>query len=312
MTATATVGDLVTQTRRLITGTARGALNQLNADINSSVTTLNCTYDLGANVVKSAYLTIDDEILYVWSVDSSTKTVTVARAQLGTTAASHTASTIIEVGARFPKPLIRDALYDEINSWPKQVYATAATNLDVGTNSYGVDLGTIPSTFYDVLQVLKKPIVNVSNRYDTLATLWKNVGYRVERHLDTAEFASGAALFLNDAWSGGYRLRVVYSRPFDLSGFSTDATSLTAAVGTGLGMEPSMTDIAPYGAAWRLVSGREVLRTATEAAGEARAAGDVAQGSIIRAASALEQFRDKRLAEEANILLARHSWRRTA
>ena len=80
---------------------------------------------------------------------------------------------------------------------------------------------------------------------------------------------------------------------------------------TDCGLEQFMTDIPPYGAAWRLVSGKEVLRNALEAQGEARQASDIPAGAVLRSASVLEQFRDKRLDEAGDILLSRHGWRRT-
>ena len=307
MTAAATVGDLIQQTRRLLTGSARGAMNRLTSDIDNAVTNIPLDFDPGAALGKGGYICIDDEIMYVWQMLSNVAVV--QRGELGTVPAAHTGGTIVEVNARFPKPMIRDALYDEIDSWPQSVYRTQGFNVDVATNSYGVDLTPLPATAYDVKQVLKKPTTTASLvRFDPFDTVWRNVGFRLERGMDPAEFASGTALFLNEAMPGGYTLRIVYAGPFDLSLFATDATNLIS----DCGLEPFMTDIPPYGAAWRLVAGKEVVRTALEAQGEARQTSDTPAGAILRSATALEQFRDKRLGEAGNVLVGRHGWRRTA
>lgn len=305
MSTATTVGDLVQQTRRHLFGMSRGQLNKLTSGIDDSVTTLSYTYD--TTIAVNAYVAIDDELLFVWAVDESNRALTVARAQLGTVAASHATDAMIEVSPRFPLPTIRDALQDEITSWPNGVYATFSETYSVGSNTLALDLVGVPSNYYDILDVVKKPTTSSTiSANDPFSTSWKQVGFRPQRDMDTAEFSSGTALFLNETASGGYMVRVSYAAPFDVTTF-TDATTLAA-----IGLEPSMVDIPPYGAVWRLLSGREVFRTALEAQGENRNAQEVPVGQTIRAASAFEGFRNQRLAEESIRLLNRHSWRRTA
>jgi hypothetical protein len=302
----ATVGELIEETRRFLQGTTRGSMNTLATTVNSSTTAIVAVSDLANAITKGAFITIDDEIMYVADTDEATKTSTVIRELLGTTAAAHTAGATIYVGTRFPTPLIRDALAAEIASWPKTVYATDAVTLSVASNTLGVNLLGVPAEFYEVLNVLRKPVTG-AQAYSPFSTSWARLGYRVEKNMDTAEFASGAALFLEESHAGGFTVRVVYSRPFVLDEFDTDATELVDDVL----LSQSMIDIPPYGAAWRLLSGREVLRTALEAQGESRNAQETPSGATIRAASAFEAFRDKRLSEEAEKLMNAHGWRMT-
>ena len=190
MTQLATVGDLIQQTKRLLTGSARGGMNRLSSDIDAVTAGIPLDFDPGASLAKSGYISIDDEIMYVWEVTLTEATV--QRAQLGTQAATHAGGTLIEVNARFPQAMIRDALYDEIMSWPKSVYRTRGINIDVPSNSYGVDLGSIDPLAYDVLEVLQKPVTTSSLiRFDPYSTVWRDVGFRLERGMDTAEFPSG-------------------------------------------------------------------------------------------------------------------------
>lgn len=302
------VDDLIGQTRRLLQGMTRGSLNKLATTMDASVTSVVTTFELGASLAAHAYLCIDDEIMYVYDADGPLQTLTVERAQLGTTAAAHTAGAQIECNPRFPRPVIRDALQEEIASWPRGLYATASVSLSVPTNNLSVDLGAIPSTFIDILEVLRRPSTTSSSlSLQPFSTSWPEIGYRYERGLPTADFPSGSALFLNEAMSGGYTIRVVYSLPFVTAVF-TDATSL---VSTML-LEASMVDIPPYGAAARLLAGREAQRSAMEAQGEARAPVEVRVGETLRSAAGLQAWRDKRIVEEAERLAGRFRWRRTA
>jgi hypothetical protein len=303
-----TVGDLIGQTRRYLQGTARGALNVLGAAMTDTTGTMvTFLYDLGQSVVKQSYICADDEIMYVLDVQPSAKTATVIRAQLGTTATTHANGTVVECQARFPKPFIRDALQDDIESWPDTVYAQAAVTLSVPSNSYSVDATPIPSNFISILEVTRKPTTTATASIDPLKTSYPQIGYRYERNLDTANFASGTAFFLDRADTGGYTIRVVYSLPFVTATFD-DSVNLVSTVL----LEATMTDIPPLGAAARLLSGREVLRSQLEAQGEARNANEIRVGETLRSATQLRAMRDQRLSEESTRLLGRFGWRRTA
>lgn len=308
MSAT-TVGGLVAEAKRSLLGMHRAQLNVLNANISSGATSLVTTYAL-QNISAGMYICIDDEMFIVWVVDATSKTVTVQGAQLGTTAAAHVAGTIIEVAPRYPQPVIRDALQEDIASWPKTLYQTASVTLAVASSSLGVDLAGAPATFYDILDVVRQPSTASSmTSTDVFRTSWSQRGWRVQRNMPTANFASGTALFLEDLRSIAYNIVVTYSYPFDLSAFATDATSLLAG---GVGLRASMVDIPVLGAMWRLVSGRESLRVAMEAQGESRQANEVPAGSILRAGEQFMGLRDKRIADESLKLLNEHPWKRVA
>jgi hypothetical protein len=251
-------------------------------------------------LVRSSYLVIDDEFMYVYTADEASKTLTVERGDLGTTPAVHLADTRIECNPRFGKPMLRDALQAEIASWPDTLYATASLSLSVGSSSYSVDAAGLPSDFYDILEVTQQP-----TSLSTFSTSWPEVGYRIERGMALADFPSGVGLMLNRC--GPYTINVVYARPFDVSTF-TDETDLV----TDVGLEAWMLDIPPLGAAARLLAGREASRSAMEAQGESRAPQEVPMNSTLRSAAGLRAMADDRIVKAGNRLLARYGWRRTA
>lgn len=302
-----TVATLIGQTRRHLVGMSRGSLNRLDADIGISTTTAVATFDLGTSIAKNAYIAIDDEIMYVYDVDQTAKSITMERAQLGTTGNGHSAGTQIECNPRFPKPVIRDALQQEIASWPRTVYQVSAVSLNVPTNNLSVDCAGIPANFYEILEVVRRPnTASSQQQLSSLSTSWPEVGFRYERNMAVTDYPSGTALFLNSSQFGGYTVRVTFSAPFTVSIFD-DSTDLEATCG----LARSMIDIPPFGAAATLLAGRESSRSAMEAQGEARAPVEVPVGATLRSASGLQQWRDKRLTEEGIRLIGDNGWRRT-
>lgn len=292
---TTTVADLILDTQALLTGSQRQKLNKLSADPTTGTT---FTFTYTPKFRGGSYLSVDDEIVYVWEVDAPSSTATVERAQFGTTSVAHDSGSIVEVNPLYPKVRIRRALQDDVRSWPTNVYQVESLDLTVGASARAVDVtGIDDSNFFTILQVLRSPVVGGDS--------WTETGYRVERNLNTGEFASGVALILDHAPGGsGATLRVTYAKRFDVSTF-TDATTLAT-----IGLEETMYDIAPYGAAWRLISGREGNRTRTDAQGEARAAAEVPPGHILRTAEEYRRLRDVRLEQEAERLTGRWPWNR--
>jgi len=70
-----------------------------------------------------------------------------------------------------------------------------------------------------------------------------------------------------------------------------------------------MEDCLRYGAAWRMMSHREVKRTFTEGQGEPRNAEETPPGHITQIAEQMRRMRNERMAEEARRLAAEYPWR---
>jgi len=286
-TDTTTVEYLINATLRELNGMHRAEWNKLATTVDTDDESVVATFDL-KGIAAGSYVGLGNEILYVWDTTVPTKTLTVQRAMLGSTRETHDAGDLIEVNPRFPRFAILAALRDEIRSWIPNLYRIAADTftLDGGETSINLDgLGDI----LKILDVSRVP-VNSGDPYTRVA-------YRIDRHADTDTFDSGTAIHVTDSPGSTTSYRIVCATPFDVSTF--DETTYLV---DDIGLAGSMFDIAPLGAAWRLLATREVKRTFTEGQGEPRIAQEVPPGHILQAATGLKQLRDQRIAEEAKRL----------
>lgn len=296
-----TVADAIEETRGHLAGDGRVKLNRLSGAITSGATTLTCEFDIDFGA--GTYLTINDEIFYVWSVDTSTKIATVQRGVLGTDAAAHADDDLIEVNPRFPRPIIKRALRDEIASWGEELFQVATIELSVndlstsrtGAISQGVN-ANIGTTWYFGLDLRHSP--------EPGGTTWPRVrNWELVRNADTDDFANGNALFIYEQVPTG-TVQLVYATPMDVSTFA-DATVLTS----GIGLATTMVDIPALGAAWRLLSPREVARTDMRAKGISRHSSEVPAGHMSGVADSIRRLRNARISEEATRLRAKYPWR---
>ncbi len=302
--STVLVSDLIARTKQDLYGSYRGQYNQLANSISTTDTSLVTSYDL-MGITPGTIIGIDDELIYAWAIASDTKTVTLQRGWLGSTAVAHSANAIIEVSPRFGTVQVRNALIDEINSWPNGLFSQASVDLNVAAYQRAIDLAGVPSNFVRILECLRSPQPTLDS--------WTRVKYRIQRNLDDPAFPSGSAIFLNrivwnqvtwPQFSSAYTLRLNYAIPFNTTVF-TDATDLYATVGLNV----DLIDIPRIGATWRLLEPKEIQRTSMSAQGEARDARDVPSGSIQRAAAGYEAQRNERIRQEVERLLIRYGWR---
>lgn len=284
-----TVAELIEETTNHLYGTHRSLLNVLDGAVSDTTTTTFTMEDSVDPIAVGAFLSVDDELVYVRSKNAATKQVTVLRGQRGSTAATHADGALVEVNPRFPRFRVRRALQDEIRSWPDSVFRVAAVNLDTSDGVSGYNLAGVSSDFYAVLDVQLGPR-SASDRVDVT-----HPSFYVVRDADTAIFASGAGIVVTGVLPTEARdLRVVVARPFDVSTF-TDATSLENTVG----LDAAQVDIPPLGAAWRLMAARDVKRSFGEGQGEPRRAEEIPPGFAASTATFLKRTRDARLSEEA-------------
>lgn len=285
------VGALIEQTRRHLFGAHKPQLNKLAALASDTATSLTLTYNLNGAVAGST-LCIGDEILYVWEATPSTKQLIVERGWLGTTAATHDADAVVEVNPRFANPVVRQALQDELRSWPPELFRVVTQDIAVASNTRLVDI----STFGSVIQVLR-----VTRPPTSVETAWRRVPYRFER-TTSGDYPYGVVVLTNPT-DVAMTLTVAAAVPFDVDTFS-DAVDLA----TQVGLAESMMDIAPLGAAARLLAVKEIQRVDTSAQGDPRIATEVPNGAITATSRQLRALRDKRFAEEALRLRNAYPW----
>lgn len=285
------VGALVEQTRRLLFGSHNQQLNKLGSTITAIATTITTTYNLNGAVAGSS-ICIGDELLYVWEAVPGTKTLTVSRGWLGTTPAIHTANDVIEINPRFSTPVIRQALQDELRSWPPEIFNVQSQDVLVGSDTRLIDM----STFGKVIQVLR-----VTRPPTTTETAWRRVTFRYER--TTSDDYPSGVINLNAALSQATTFRVDAACPFAVDIFTDNIDLITQ-----VGLAESMLDIAPFGAAARLLASKEVQRVSMAAQGDPRIATEVQSGTITTTSRSMRALRDKRFAEEALRLRNAYPW----
>src|SRR5882724_12756573 len=106
--------DLISDTERVLMSGDRDEINSITNPVANTDQTLTVRYDLGG-INQGAYLALDLEILYVWSVDENSKTATVQRGMLGSTPAAHVANTIVYVNPKLSKWDMFNAVNAQIN-----------------------------------------------------------------------------------------------------------------------------------------------------------------------------------------------------
>lgn len=307
------VADLVARTRRHLSGLHRSMLNQYLGSIDATTTSITLAFDTSSIAVGS-YISIEDELMYVQS-KQNTPTVTVMRGMLGSTPAAHNGTItplLVEIQPRFPTFAIRQAVQDEIRSWSPRLFGVKSTNLLTNIGTRGYDIGTLlDANWIDVLDVRRSTNQSgLAYGYNALVKTWPRIPYSITRFSDSSANDSGGSTFPTDFPSGtalmikanyyNTTVSIIYSvamRPPDAFGDSVDLLAT-------MGFDPSWADIAPYGAASRLLIGREAVRNITESAGESRKAGDVPPQAIAQVANEFKAFRDQRLNEASRTLKA--------
>lgn len=292
MADTITLGFLVQRCKRWLVGLHGQPLNRLQDAIDADVTEIVCSYSL-AQLTTNTYVGIDDEIVYVWEANTGTKTLQVSRAQMGTEAAAHAQSAVIETMARYPQIAIKEALQEEIRSWPDNLYKVQSKHLEAAANQGALDLGVKDSALRRVLAVDRAPIPGQHR--------WSKVRYRVDRGMPRDVVPSGVLLNLDSLSPSAGAVRVLVGRDF-----TTDDLDDSTDMVEDWGLARSMCDIPPMGVASRLIQAAELQRAETEALGESRIPAEVPATYRTQTAAALWRLRNQRLGEEANRLSAKY------
>jgi hypothetical protein len=292
-----TAQDWVHETRRHLLSSDREQLNRLQTTMNSSVTSLVFEFSTFGGIREGAVIECESELMYVWSVSSTTATV--QRGVYGSVAAAHTSGALITVNPRFPTFAVLAALNAELVDLcsPAQgLYRVAVEEIDYTTGVLGYDL-----SLDDYLGALELHI-----EADETALWWRRIDHstwRIQESADPTDFASGRALILGEDVGSSSTLRLTYKRAFDtLSALTDDVHSVT-------GIPVEATDIPPLGAAVRLAFPRGIKRNFDEAQGEPRRAAEVEAMAMVQNASALLSYHNRRVNAEVSRLNMRFPMR---
>lgn len=286
--------DLIEATKRHLYTGGREERNKLAADLNSSDVTLSVTYGLGG-IQAGSKISVDLEDMHVWAA-AATNTVTVKRADFGSSAASHTTGAVVTVNPKFSDFDIFRALNEtlrDLSSPQSGLFQVKTTNLTYQAAIQGYDLTSVGSDFIGIHQVRWK-VTDPSLRWPRIKH------FSVLRNMPTTDFASSLALVVYESAVPGRTVNVSYKASFGL--FSTAADNVLATTG----LPSTAHDILPIGAAIRLTLGREIKRNFTEAQSDTRRAAEVPAGANLNAMRQLQAQYAERVAAESARLLAEY------
>lgn len=282
-----TVGDLVEEVRSILDGYYKFVYNWLDGGITTSATSLVLLDDV-IGIDTGQLLGIEDELLLVRSAAVGTKTVTVKRGMRNTTAASHADAALVDVRPEYYTGRIRRALQQEIASWGPEVYRIDGIDVTMVGNQTTYSLGAVTDA-YSILRAIRQDPSGAN------ADAWTRVlSFRPIRNPDVDTIY----IQIDDNLNAGTTVRVFVARPFDVTTTFTDSDDLI----TDLAMPTYTHDIAPLGAAWRLLGAREAPRASGRSQPEPRAATEVQPFQRMNVAAGFKKMRDERLLEVSGIL----------
>lgn len=284
-----TVDQLIDRTLNRARGGQRDRLNKLATTVDADDTAVVCTYDLDGRVVAGTVVDIGYERMYVWAVNTGTKTLTVQRGFAGTTAAAHTAGDLVVCEPRFGRFEALDAARNEVASWPHDLYAVHTEVVTVADGTNQVMLQS--TTGKTVTRILDVRLHNTSDdRYLTPGIQ----APRLLRH--TQHDATGIRLTLGIDVSDGTDLEVVYGyRPTTTVDDVTDTLA-------SLHWQETWAEIIELGAAARLLADDESTRIDLARQGQSRYDEGIDSRSIIQTAEMWRSRADRRIAEEVSRL----------
>ena len=282
-----TAGALLNRvSRQLLSGTIEER-NKLASTVTSSDTSIVMSYDL-AGLRSGSVFEIDSELMYVWVAESGSKTLTVERGYLGTTAAAHTAGALAILNPRFPQQQLLDSFnqeLDDLSSPSNGLFRVVTASVDYNGADRQVNL-TSASTIIDLIDVRLRYL---ASDYPVLR------GVRLSRDLPTSDFASGFALTFDELSMAG-TLRVRYKAPFVRA--STTSSDIQSVCLLPLTME----DIIEMGVMARMLAVREVKRNFIESQGDTRRSDEVPAGSMANSVTNILRLRRDRIIAEASKL----------
>lgn len=283
MTLTVTsIVDEVTDTLRSYVRDQERATT-LVADITDAATTLTVS---DASEVSRGVIEIGDEAMRVSSVDGTTGTVTVApwgRGWLGSTAAAHSANTMVRIAPTHPRARIADAVADVVQEIHPDLYGVKEALISPNAAQINYDL---PTDVYQVIAAHYNP--------PGPSLVWEPLRHwRQYRRSGAVEFE-----LLTAVTPGTDRVRLQYIRtPPDTVDLSTDLADY--------GYLPRIRGVIVLGTVARLVSFLEPARLQAAAPENLARAEAVPSGSATALARYLYQLYRARVADERKALLAR-------
>jgi hypothetical protein len=286
--------DWVADVRSHLDGERGERFNRLAANYTAGSGTVTLLRDV-SGIGENSVITVGLNTFLVEAVSATAKTLTVLGGHNGSTDADAIAGDLVRVAPRFTDHRIFRALNDALSqlSNPR-------------TGLWGVD--TVEVTYDGVREGygLTAPglldVVAVS--YDTTGPelAWPRLSrqqWDVTRSADTTDFPTGYQLRVRGGVETGRTVRVTYAKALEQLTALTDDVADT-------GLHEEAWDIPVMRAALRLMSGREIPRTAMGSQSDPRRAEEVPPGATFASTRGLQGWLDRRVAEESARLRSRY------
>jgi len=265
--------------------------NKLASSLDDSTTSVVLSYDIGG-FRDGSVLEIESELMYIWTANSATKTLTVERGFNGTTASAHSANVLATLNPRFPRAQMLDAVngeLDDLSSSMNGLFRVVTADLTYNGSDRQINI-TGSGT---VLELLDARLRYLSDDHPVIH------GVRLQTGLPTTDFASGNTLVFDDDIMAG-TVRVRYKAPF------TRATSESDDLTTNCFLPATCDDIVETGVIIRMMNGREIKRNFMESQGDTRRADEVPSGATRDSITNLVRLRRDRIIAEAARLKAQY------
>lgn len=291
------INDLVNQIERdHLVPITRPEYDTVATSYNTSATGVALTYT--DTLLAGSLLDIGFELLHVHSWNENTRTATVHRGHLGTTAAAGTAGDMVRINPRFSSVSILDAVSDELRSWDDRLFRVERESLSFGVTDSHVEANPSAAP-WRLLDARVQPQTTVSLTSFLGTSQWAHVNAWLSREDDTSQFASGYGVHVAYPFGRASTLDVFYALPFDLTGLSSSSDLLATH-----GLTDGMLEILKWGALWRLMAGRETARADINVHGRPDVQQNVGAGVLLQEAGSYKKLRDDTYDREVRKLLA--------
>jgi hypothetical protein len=278
-----TAGTLIDRTvQNLLAGTVEER-NKLAASLDASTTSVPIEYSLGS-LREQTVFQVDSELMYIWEVNTASKTLTVERGFGGTTAATHADGAIVTINPKFPRWQVLQALNDELADLSSPMNGLfQVKTLDISYNGSDRQINlTGVTSMIDLYDVRWR---YTSDDYPVVRN------YRLMRDMPTADFPSGFVLTLDEPVMSS-TIRVIYKDQY--AAFASEGSTLAST-----GASSQLADLLVLGAQIRLLASREVKRNFIESQGDTRRADEVPSGGMNASVTNLLRLRRDRITAEA-------------
>ncbi|MFF4019990.1 hypothetical protein [Streptomyces sp. NPDC001843] len=289
-----TFDQLVKQVRQQLLGFAlnQESVSELSVSMTAGDTTFTCDASTVTNLSRGL-VEIDDELILVKTFDQTSGVVSVmgltnGRGYEGTTAASHSAHTLVTSNPAFPRARIKEAINQTITTLYPELVVFSSTEITKLAPQVEYEL---PSDCSDVWYVTGQ-LIGPSKVAQPLPN------WRYNPKARTANFPSGKSIQILDYVTAGQAVKVVYAKPpTQLANNSDDFAATT-------GYPDRYTDLVVYGTCMRLLPALESARLQQQSVEATERAPLVPPASAAKAMAMYAQLYQQRLAEERDQLYA--------